>query len=269
LVEEENSEECCKCRLCMMDVSPTFSLCVLEKYTVQYYVCPSCGLMQTEYPYWLGEAYGEAISSVDTGILARNLYFMKISAVFLKMMEEKNKSYLDYGGGHGVFTRLMRDHGFDFYWCDAYAKNFFARGFSYKEGNSVEGVTAFEVLEHLDDPKQFFHDILGGVEPKYFIASTELFSGDENPEWKYLFPMTGQHIVFYQEKTLKMVASEYGYYYSHYRGMHFFSKSKISNFRIKLIVRGSRFLYPLLKFPSLLMDDHELLVKRIKSGKYE
>lgn len=269
MVKEVNSKECCKCRLCMMDSFPAFSLHVLKKYRVQYYVCSSCGLMQTESPYWLDEAYGEAISSVDTGAMSRNLYLMKIVAVFLKLLGGKNKSYLDYGGGHGVFTRLMRDHGFDFYWSDAYAKNFFARGFTYQKETSLEGVTAFELLEHLDDPKQFFQDILGAMQPKYLIVSTELFSGDENPEWKYLFPMTGQHIVFYQEKTLKMVASEYGYYYNHFRGVHFFSKNKIGDFRTKLIVRGSRFLYPLLKFPSLVMDDHEVLVKRLKNKWYE
>jgi len=269
LVEEVNSTENCKCRLCMMDSFPAFSLYVLEKYPVQYYVCSSCGLMQTESPYWLDEAYGEAISSVDTGIMARNLYLMKVVSVFLKLLGGNKKSYLDYGGGHGILTRLMRDHGFDFYWSDAYAKNFFARGFTYQEGSPVEGVTAFELLEHLDDPKQFFQDILGTINPKYFIASTELFSGNKDPEWKYLFPMTGQHIAFYQENTLKMVASEYGYYYSHFRGMHFFSKSKISDFRIKFIMRGSRFLYPLLRFSSLVMNDHEVLVKRLKSKEYE
>jgi len=241
---------------------------ILNSYTVDYYTCQSCGFMQTEEPYWLGEAYGEAISSADTGIMARNLYFMKLVAVFLKLMGGRGR-YLDYGGGHGVFTRLMRDHGFDFYWSDAYARNLFARGFSYQKGTPVEGVTAFELLEHLDDPKQFFKDVLGEMKPRYFIASTELFSGDATPDWKYLYCMTGQHIAFYQEKTLKMVAAEYGYYYSHFRGMHFLSERKISNFRIKLIMRASCFLYPLFKFSSLVMADHDHLARKLRSRKNE
>ncbi len=37
--------------------------------------------------------------------------------------------FLDYAGGYGVFTRLMRDIGFDFYWHDPYTQNLFANGF--------------------------------------------------------------------------------------------------------------------------------------------
>jgi len=256
------------CKLCGETVEHVFSARVLGKYEVGYFQCNHCGLMQTEEPYWLGEAYGEAISSADTGIMARNLYVMKVVAVFLKLLGGRGR-YLDYGGGHGVFTRLMRDHGFDFYWSDAYAKNLFARGFSYQKGALVEGVTAFELLEHLDEPKRFFRDVLGQMKPEYLIASTELFSGDANPEWKYLYCMTGQHIAFYQEKTLEMIALEYGYYYSHFHGMHYFTKERIGNVRIKLIMKSSRFLYPFLKFPSLVMSDHDFLAQKLETQHHE
>ncbi len=42
------------------------------KYEVQYYRCPECYFAQTEDPYWLDEAYQNALNLSDTGLLFRN-----------------------------------------------------------------------------------------------------------------------------------------------------------------------------------------------------
>ena len=34
---------------------------VLNKYNVKYFQCSNCGFVQTENPYWLAEAYKEAM----------------------------------------------------------------------------------------------------------------------------------------------------------------------------------------------------------------
>ena len=46
---------------------------ILKKYDVKYYQCPECALVYTESPYWLSEAYSDAISRYDTGVMQRNV----------------------------------------------------------------------------------------------------------------------------------------------------------------------------------------------------
>ena len=56
----------------------------------------------------------------------------------------------NYAGGYGIFTRMMRDIGFDFYWLDKYADNLLTNGFEYnkKIHKKIEAITSFESFEH-------------------------------------------------------------------------------------------------------------------------
>ena len=64
---------------------------------------------------------------------------------------KKNEKFLDYGGGSGLFVRLMREKGFNFYYYYKYSLNIFAKGFEVdlKNNFSFEVITVFEVFEHL------------------------------------------------------------------------------------------------------------------------
>ena len=83
-------------------------------------------------PYWLEEAYNNVINLTDTGLMYRNIVFSQQLSVFLYFAfgERGEGQYLDMAGGYGVFVRLMRDIGFNFFWEDIYAKNLVARGLS-------------------------------------------------------------------------------------------------------------------------------------------
>ena len=67
----------------------------------------------------------------DTGIIKRNILLAKRTSAILFFLFNKKESFLDYGGGYGLFVRLMRDGGFNFYWNDPFTENLFARGFEY------------------------------------------------------------------------------------------------------------------------------------------
>lgn len=132
-----------KCRICSVKTVKMFNARVMNKYDVDYFLCGTCGFLQTEEPYWLKESYADgAISSLDTGVLARNLYFSKVTSGIIYFLLDPRGSFLDYGGGHGILTRMMRDRGFDFYWYDPFAENIFSRGF---EG-AVDGSRKYEAL---------------------------------------------------------------------------------------------------------------------------
>jgi len=131
-----------KCRLCGGETAALFERTVLAKYPVRYHQCLSCGLTQTDEPTWLEEAYGEAIHSTDTGVLARNLGARRVAATFLHLSGVRGEPCVDYAGGYGIFTRLMRDVGFEFFWMDPYATNMVARGFEWRPGPAFRDVAA-------------------------------------------------------------------------------------------------------------------------------
>jgi 2-polyprenyl-3-methyl-5-hydroxy-6-metoxy-1,4-benzoquinol methylase len=141
-----------KCKICENATSPYDQALVLGKYKVQYFSCPNCGFIQTEEPYWLNEAYSKAITIYDTGIMARNIANATNIMFFLNNNNMKDCRCLDFGGGHGVFTRIMRDYGFNFCHYDKYAENLFAGGFDGNLNTKYDLITSFENFEHFVNP---------------------------------------------------------------------------------------------------------------------
>jgi len=198
---------------------------VLNKYSVSYFLCPNCEFVQTEEPYWLNEAYSNAIASADTGIMLRNLQNANDLLFLLKYFT--NGSIMDFGGGHGILTRIMRDYGFDFYHYDKYAENLFARGFEADLNKKYDLITSFENFEHFETP-------LAQIEGLVNIADTIIFSTlliasppPKIKDWWYYSPVTGQHISFYTYNTLQFVAEKNNLYFQSRNDLHIFSKLPI------------------------------------------
>lgn len=199
-----------RCRLCGSDTVFLFCQRVLYKHDVRYFRCPTCDLIQSEQPWWLSEAYSSAISSFDTGAIARNLRSADLSFVVASLCGVGRAARcVDVGGGHGVFVRMMRDRGLNFSLCDKYAQNLFARGFEADPNEPSDLVTCFEVFEH-------FADVGGETEQLFFprhgliLVSTILHRGHREGWW-YYGPDAGQHIAFYSSRTMQFIAARFGY----------------------------------------------------------
>src|SRR5258706_1294471 len=181
------------CRVCRQSTSWCFQHAVLGRYSVSYFQCSHCGLLQTEEPYWLQEAYSSPIASADTGIAQRNWQLAARTSLLFYWLYGRSGCFIDVAGGYGLFVRLMRDRGFDFYWQDPYAPNLFARGFEPPAASSNAlycAATAFEVLEHLVDPLGFLRQTLAATSTRTVIFTTELFEGSApQPDqwWYYVF----------------------------------------------------------------------------------
>ncbi|MFA5403428.1 MAG: class I SAM-dependent methyltransferase [Ignavibacteria bacterium] len=255
------------CKICSSN-SEIFSRAeILNKYSIQYFKCPECGFIQTEEPYWLEEAYSEVINRSDIGLLARNLELSKTTKAILLFLFDKRKKFLDYGAGYGVFVRLMRDFGFDFYWMDKYSGNLFAKDFEAKHSDKFELLTAYEVFEHLVQPVEEVANMLRYSDNILF--STFLIPSNEPKpeEWWYYALDHGQHIALHSRKSLEVLANKFGLnFYTNGKNLHLFSKKKKNDFIFKTLSFPyvSGLLNPFLSKKSLLDNDYKLVVEKLK-----
>lgn len=250
------------CKICNSKASLAFKDKVLSKYDVNYFKCNKCDYLFTENPYWLDEAYKNPINISDTGIMMRNIYFSKIVSVILYFCFDKSAKFLDYAGGYGIFTRLMRDIGFDFYWHDDFTTNLLARGFEKSEAR-YELLTAFEVFEHFVNP-------IDEVKKMTELSDSILFSTVTIPEtipskdWWYYGFEHGQHISFYSEKTLKTIAEKFGMNFYPLKNLFLMTKKKFNPFKLKLLFILSHFglnLFVKFRMKSLTDDDSKKMLK--------
>jgi len=215
------------------DTTLLFTSRILNKYHVKYYRCNDTGFIQTEEPYWLKEAYSSAITKLDVGLLYRNLTLCDLVSKILVKDFDHRATFLDYAGGYGVFTRLMRDKGFNFYNTDKFCQNIFAEYFDLRDvppGTAFELATAFEVFEHLANPIKEIMEMLKFADNLLF--STELQPGNlaSIDDWWYFARETGQHVAFYNEASLKAIASQLGYhFYTDGKFLHLFSKKEFDH----------------------------------------
>ena len=199
------------CRLCNNSTFPLFTQRVLNRYDVAYFRCGVCDLIQSEKPYWLDEAYAlGAMSNTDTGAIARNALCAQTTSVIARLLKvSANAPCADFGGGHGVFVRMMRDRGMDFRLCDKYAKNLFARGFDADVSEHFAMMTAFEVFEHFAEPAVDIERIFSPAHDVVLVG-TVLHRGHW-PGWWYYSPQTGQHVAIYSAFTMQVIAEKHGY----------------------------------------------------------
>lgn len=220
-----------KCKICDSNSPWLFSGKILNKYEIGYFKCKNCGFIQTETPYWLKESYSNVIASTDIGLVARNLGLQKITEWIIKKYFDCNGKFIDFAGGYGLFVRLMRDKGFDFYRQDFFCKNLFAQYFDIQgqENLKYELLTAFEVFEHLENP-------LEEIGKMFNYSDSILFSTEIQPkgeinsisDWRYFAKETGQHIAFYTFKSLEIIASKMNcHLYSNDNNIHIITKREL------------------------------------------
>jgi hypothetical protein len=236
------------CRACGGSTLAAFTIRLLERYDVGFYRCEQCHSLESEQPYWLNESYAAAISITDTGAVERNLIGHAAIVAVAKIFGLQGR-FVDYGGGAGMLCRLLRDSGIDAYLFDRYAEPVYARAFALQadelDDPSPALVSAIEVLEHCENPAQ---DVgrLFALRPQVLIATTIPYRG-EGSDWWYLSPDNGQHIFFYSQECLQMLAHKHGFDYLGVGAFHLFAARRITAWerlsaRILLSRMGLRFM---------------------------
>lgn len=209
---EDGVAEWAPCRLCGARSGFWNSNLLLNRYDISYYLCSECGSLETEQPYWLDHAYDVTGIGDDLGAGQRTIDLMlKTSALLDRITLPASVECIDFGGGLGLFTRLMRDRGFNFLSYDRYARSYFSDRHSLTSmaDRSPAVVTAFEVVEHFPDPARDLQQLFDS-RPALVIVTTELFTG-QDLTWPYLADETGQHVFFYSPKAMTRIARRFGY----------------------------------------------------------
>lgn len=241
---------------------------ILNRHDVSYFFCRDCQFLRTEKPYWLEEAYSQAIAATDTGIVLRNLKIARQLTCILPLLFDAKAKFVDMAGGTGLLTRLMRDNGFDFYWEDLYCANVLAAGFEAPRGAAgFDAVTAFEAVEHMERPYEFIEQCMRRSSGGTFIFATELFEPPApKAGWWYLSTATGQHISFFSALALQRIAQRLGVSFLSHRGLHMFTRLPITARAYRKALNGEssgRFEKVMKKRRGFTDVDHELMTRRL------
>jgi hypothetical protein len=235
------------CLVCAKEASLLMQGEILHKHTISYFTCPTCGCIFTEEPYWLDEAYQESISSLDTGIMVRNIT---------------------------ICEHLLRDKGVNAFWSDKFCENLIAKGFEYNGKDPVDVMLAFEVLEHLPNPLETIQEIMSKT--NCFIFSTELLEKtnySSNKDWWYFMPDAGQHVFFSSKTSMLKIAEKLKCSYLYYNGLHILYKpeyisikrpSAIKRMALRIIGKINNIIKSDASFQSKTWLDHLTMLKEIK-----
>lgn len=237
------------CPVCSASRREAFNATVRDRHHAVFAKCDTCGFLGAADPTWLDEAYLEPITAVDTGVLARSLALEPHLICLAVWLGGPEGVFLDAGGGYGVLVRHMRDVGLDFRWRDPHCENLLAKGFELAADSRCDVVTAIEVIEHSADPVGFLSAILEDTSAHAIVFTTELLPTPvPSPEsWWYYAWATGQHVSFFERRTLDALAEKLGLKASSRRNIHVLHDGRID--RPRFLMATTRFA----KLAALLM----------------
>lgn len=183
---------------------------------VYYVLCDRCGFCcADEMCSWtLGEfgarVYNDAYVTVDPDYVSAR---PTANAEFLTNLLGGGAAelhHLDFGGGHGLLSDLLRDAG----WTSTSYDPFVDEGVEPARLGRFDLITAFEVFEHVPAPRGLARTLASLMKDDAVILFSTLLS-DGNVakhrrlDWWYAAPRNG-HISLYSRSSLHHLAEEEG-----------------------------------------------------------
>ena len=196
------------CAVCSGSTKFLFSYEVRGEHQASLRECLNCRFTYIANPHWLDESFSSELNDLDIGSVDRCLVLADFVEVLIRSMKSSKSRFLDWGGGYGLLSRIMRDRGLDFVSHDIYTRPLFVESSSNLIIETFELITMSEVALHLVDPVPVFTKIMESTDILVFtavIAPTVIPN-----DWWYLMPDTGQHVAIYHDETLQALAKKLG-----------------------------------------------------------
>ena len=184
---------------------------------VYYAKCKSCDLIYApEFSNWshedfAREIYNEKYSLIDPDYLIDRPKRNKILINNIFMNGKTEIKHLDYGGGNGSLSELLKSDGWDSTSFDPFSESENQKINSDEKFNLI---TAFEVFEHVADPNELINDISRFASDNCLIFfSTGIhdnqITSEKRLDWWYVAPRNG-HITIYSHTSLQILANKHG-----------------------------------------------------------
>lgn len=179
-----------------------------------YYVqCDDCGFsFAPEMSEWTPETFAERVY---------NERYVDVDPDYLTLRPTQNADFLgalladgasrirhlDYGGGNGLLSDLLRDSGWDSTSYDPFVN----REVNAAELGQFDLITVFEVFEHVPDAAQLARALVSlAKEDAVIVFSTLISEGNlvrnRRIDWWYASPRNG-HISLFTRKSLQYLAT--------------------------------------------------------------
>jgi hypothetical protein len=214
------------------------------------------------------------MTSYDLGGVSRPTLNSVLTKAVINCFFDAGGRFLDFGGGYGVFTRWMRDEGYNFFHYDQHCLNLFAPGHEGDISGSIryELITAFEVFEHLTEPAKTVAHLLS-ISDSVFLSTEVLpVPPPAIADWWYYGPEHGQHIAFFPRSALQQLAARFNAnYYTNGGPIHLISRQHMSEkmFRLVLHAKVRALVNRFYRRRTLLDQDFAIAMRRAKQAAEE
>ena len=199
------------CPICMSPVNGLFKVMIQGENCSELNSCSKCEFAFYPDQSWINQSFSDDLNSLDVGAADRTVISADYLSVMLKSQKLSHGKFLDYGGGYGLLSRIMRDRGFNFENFDPFTRQIFPTS-GLRMNNSLDqkydAITLIEVALHFEDPLEEFRRLLQLTNVLFFTAV--LTDEELDHDWWYLSPETGQHIALFSQKTLATLAEKLG-----------------------------------------------------------
>jgi SAM-dependent methyltransferase len=184
---------------------------------VYYHRCNGCGLIFTSaFDHWSKDDYLRHIYNDDYVLVDPDYIDTRPAgnAVFILDFIKKGHALrcLDYGGGNGKLTSLLREGGVDGHSWDPMGEG------GAPPSGSFDFISAFEVLEHAPEPLATIQQALGLLNGRGVLLFSTLTIDHVSPRgmdnW-YIAPRNG-HVTLYTRRSLQTMFAGVGYWVHHF-----------------------------------------------------
>ncbi len=184
---------------------------------VEYFLCDACGhAFAPMFANWTDadfqrEIYNDGYGRVDpdwSGARARaNAQYL------IATLDARRDAFrhLDYGGGDGSLSRLLREAR----WHSQSHDPFVDHERQPADAGPFQFITCFEVFEHVPDPHRLLGSIDALLAPDGLLMFSTLVSDGEllpgqPPAWWYAAPRNG-HVSLFSSRSLGILARRHGF----------------------------------------------------------